>query len=363
MSRIVFHTEQSALPPLPVAGETHVWLYGSSAPASHIGVVGSQALDTAYRLGVPPSRAAIDFLSIAMAVTAADTFVLRDDTFNRWSFGQFEIVLPLADRIAGRACSTSLIHAPVSQRRHLALHFCNGGNVASTGGSGSPPPTCCRSFQSRLCRTILRRPRQRDRRFGPHCRRLPTASGKSRLAGDADHQKRVAALNPVACQRMPVNTYPTLKNFRRGQHSDSKLSVFGPGGSWVPDAHELPRKTTGVPLRLRKRVDRPEPPAYAAADRFSKHTHGPSALSVRCPKNLGYCRYPRGHRKSIQIYDERRNGVRPRWRRLFSQPRRRNGFLWEVETAQSAMRSLRAMLDPEVVAACSQRCRSYLLRI
>src|SRR5579871_3239117 len=96
MSRIVFHPERTGLPPSPIAGEVHVWLYGSSPPAPHIGVVGSQAYDAASRLCVQPSRAAMDFLSIAMAVTAADTFVLRDATFNRWN-REFEIVLPLAE--------------------------------------------------------------------------------------------------------------------------------------------------------------------------------------------------------------------------------------------------------------------------
>jgi hypothetical protein len=38
----------------------------------------------------------MDFLSIAMAVTAADIFVLRDASFNRWN-REFDIVLPLAE--------------------------------------------------------------------------------------------------------------------------------------------------------------------------------------------------------------------------------------------------------------------------
>jgi hypothetical protein len=213
MSRIVFHTEQSALPPSPVAGETHVWLYGSSAPASHIGVVGSQALDTAYRLGVPPSRAAIDFLSIAMAVTAADTFVLRDDTFNRWN-REFEIVLPLADPDRWKG---------VQHELESTLLFLSGDTWHFTFATGGMwPPTaeavrrrqpvadlskvdCVALFSGGLDSAIGALDLIAD-----GCRPL-LVSHASR--GDADHQKRVAALIPVACQRMPVNTYPTLKNF------------------------------------------------------------------------------------------------------------------------------------------------------
>jgi hypothetical protein len=212
MPRLVFHTEQATLPPSPVAGETHVWLYGSSPPAPHIGVVGSQAFDAASHLGVQPSRTAIDFLSIAMAVTAADTFVLRDDAFNRWN-REFEIVLPLADPDRWRH---------VQQALESTLLFLSGDTWHfdfATGGMWPPPAEairrrrpvadlskvdCVALFSGGLDSAIGALDLIADGN------RPLLVSHASR--GDADHQQRVATHLPASCQRMAINTYPTLKD-------------------------------------------------------------------------------------------------------------------------------------------------------
>ena len=95
MTRLIFHVDRESIPEQPDEN-IHVWLYGPSPPLEHAGSVGAQALEEASRLTLRPSPAAIDFMSIAMAVTAADTFVARADARGGWS-RDFEIVLPLAD--------------------------------------------------------------------------------------------------------------------------------------------------------------------------------------------------------------------------------------------------------------------------
>lgn len=82
MTRLLFHTSEQSIPTEP-DDQIHVLLYGSSPPHPHVGVVGNKVLDIASRLVVRPSTAAMDFLAIAMAVTAADTFVSRDAAADR----------------------------------------------------------------------------------------------------------------------------------------------------------------------------------------------------------------------------------------------------------------------------------------
>ena len=106
MTRIVCHAGRTGVPELP-DGYIHVWLYGPSPPYTHVGTVGAQAMDAASRLMLRPSLAAMDLLSIAMAVTAADTFVLRADAPDGWG-RSFDIVLPLADPVPWEAVRPAL---------------------------------------------------------------------------------------------------------------------------------------------------------------------------------------------------------------------------------------------------------------
>lgn len=83
MTLIKCEVDFARLPAAKSTDEIHVLLYGSSA-TSHVGAIGSRLGEMMQRLSVPPSAASVDLVSIAMAVTAADTFVLRDEAPDGW---------------------------------------------------------------------------------------------------------------------------------------------------------------------------------------------------------------------------------------------------------------------------------------
>lgn len=94
MTLLKCEVDGSLLPGTPVEDQISVLLYGSSSPAAHVGVVGSNLSHMMERLSVPPNSAAVDLVSIAMAVTAADTFILRDHAADGWR-RDISIDLPL----------------------------------------------------------------------------------------------------------------------------------------------------------------------------------------------------------------------------------------------------------------------------
>jgi hypothetical protein len=208
MTRLVFHVDQREIPE-EADGSIHVWLYGPSPPRSFVGVVGHQALEIASRLMVRPSVAAMDFVTVAMAVTAADTFVLRDGAPDGWS-RSFEIVLPVADPESWRKVK------PILERGLLFLssdHW----DFEFVGGGVRPPST----FDIRRRRSVIDLSKV-------DCVSLFSGGLDSGIGAidlledgkrpllvshaahkDADRQVTVAALLPNACERMSVNTYPT----------------------------------------------------------------------------------------------------------------------------------------------------------
>ncbi|WP_448886766.1 Qat anti-phage system QueC-like protein QatC [Enterobacter hormaechei] len=54
-------------------------------PRNDIATIGKPVYDAIKRLGVQISDEVMDFLTISMAVTAADTFIVRDDCFDGWT--------------------------------------------------------------------------------------------------------------------------------------------------------------------------------------------------------------------------------------------------------------------------------------
>lgn len=94
MTKIVFHHDHTHLPP---ASESilPVQLYGlTGQQRGDISTIGNPIIEKIKRLGVQISPQVMDFLSIALAITAADTFVRREDATDGWS-RQLSIELPL----------------------------------------------------------------------------------------------------------------------------------------------------------------------------------------------------------------------------------------------------------------------------
>jgi len=113
---LVFHHNHQLLPPadddlLPVQ------LYGLSGQGrGDISIIGNPVIDKVKRLGVRVPAQVMDFLTIALAVTAADTFIRRSDAVDGWT-RQFSIQLPLHEPGRWQLLNKDL------QR---ALHFLSG---------------------------------------------------------------------------------------------------------------------------------------------------------------------------------------------------------------------------------------------
>jgi hypothetical protein len=208
MTRFVFHGDRKSVPDEP-DGDVHVWLYGSSPPYDHVGTVGARAYDAATRLSLQPSRAAMDLLSIAMAVTAADTFILRADEPDGWR-RTFEMQLPLSEPERW---------LPLKADLEATLRFLSSDlwHFEFTSGGMDPPPLaeiksrnrvvnlakvdCVSLFSGGLDSAIGALDL-----IGKGIRPLLVSHASSH---DADKQNIVSGLLPSACERMSVNSYPT----------------------------------------------------------------------------------------------------------------------------------------------------------
>lgn len=115
MTQLVFHHDIEQLKNLP-NGVAPVRLYGMGDKYLQIAHIGNKVLDSVRRLGVELNNQVMDFLTIAMAVTAADTFVLRKDTANGWC-RSFSITLPL--------CQPDIWHTNKANLERI-LHFLSG---------------------------------------------------------------------------------------------------------------------------------------------------------------------------------------------------------------------------------------------
>ncbi|MBC6556275.1 DNA-binding protein [Citrobacter braakii] len=116
MTQLVFHHEHRLL---PRASENllPVQLYGLSGQGrGDISIIGNPAIDRIKRLGVKIPAQVMDFLSIALAVTAADTFVQRESSEDGWT-RQLSLRLPLHEPSRWIALKKEL---------ESALHFLSG---------------------------------------------------------------------------------------------------------------------------------------------------------------------------------------------------------------------------------------------
>lgn len=133
MTHLVFHHDHRLLPP---AGENllPVQLYGLSGQGrGDVSIIGNPAIDRIKRLGVKIPAQVMDFLSIALAVTAADTFVQRESSEDGWT-RQLSLRLPLHEPSRWIALKKEL---------ESALHFLSGDIwdfEFCTGGFAPPEP-------------------------------------------------------------------------------------------------------------------------------------------------------------------------------------------------------------------------------
>ncbi|WP_026871749.1 Qat anti-phage system QueC-like protein QatC [Inquilinus limosus] len=96
MTRVVLDLDPQRLGDGLDAGDIPVLLYGAHPPVPGAGVIGNDLRDRFERLVVPPSRQAMDLVAVAMGVTAADTFVLRDDAADGWR-REIELDVPVTE--------------------------------------------------------------------------------------------------------------------------------------------------------------------------------------------------------------------------------------------------------------------------
>jgi len=130
MTRLVFHHDHCSLPAASPS-VMPVQLYGLSGQGrGDISVIGNPIVDKIKRLGVNLTPEAMDFLSIALAVTAADTFVRRNDAADGWS-RQISIQLPLHEPDRWTALVDTL---------EKAFHFLSGDQWEFQFSNGGFPP-------------------------------------------------------------------------------------------------------------------------------------------------------------------------------------------------------------------------------
>jgi hypothetical protein len=130
VTKLVFHHNHHLLPAasddlLPVQ------LYGLSGQSrGDISVIGNPVIEKVKRLGVRLAAQVMDFLTIALAVTAADTFVRRGDSADGWT-RQLSIRLPLHDPDRWQ---------PLEKGLQAALHFLSGDIWEFEFQDGGYPP-------------------------------------------------------------------------------------------------------------------------------------------------------------------------------------------------------------------------------
>jgi len=130
MINVFVHHDKSKL---PVASDNiiPVHIYGlGDHERSDISIIGHPAIDKIKRLGVKLSEKSIDFLTIALSVTAADTFISRESAADGWA-REILLTIPLADPSPWENTKESL---------ESALHFLSGDIWSIKFSSGGYPP-------------------------------------------------------------------------------------------------------------------------------------------------------------------------------------------------------------------------------
>jgi len=127
LKKLVFHHDHRKLPHQTI-DLLPVQLYRIN---NHMSFIGNTLLKTLEQKGSCISEQAMDFLSIAMAVTAADTFILRNDSDDGWH-RQINLELPLCNPEQWKV---------VKNKLEKTLYFLSGDTWSfSFVGGGIKPP-------------------------------------------------------------------------------------------------------------------------------------------------------------------------------------------------------------------------------
>ena len=210
MIRLQCHVDPATIPPTDQPGVVHVYLYGSQPARPGSGSIGNQAKAALLRLGVAPRTAAVDLLSLSLAVTAADTFLPRSDADDSWA-RDIELHVPL---------SRPQQWEPVKSDLERMLRFLTGDKwrlVLSEGGR--PAPTQF-EVNTRRNGADISKADFVSLFSGGLDSGVATLAAMSRgerpllvshaYRGDADYQDAVAALLPSPPERLALNANPEM---------------------------------------------------------------------------------------------------------------------------------------------------------
>lgn len=121
--------------------EQHPVLLYQSDRSGDVSSIGSPILDKIKRLGVPIEDTSMDFLTLSLAVVAADTFVPRTDSANGWT-RCMKLIVPLVQ---------PQIWATVKNHLQNMLHFLSGDLWELefvSGGMSTPAPFKSNRFKA-----------------------------------------------------------------------------------------------------------------------------------------------------------------------------------------------------------------------
>ena len=133
MTCLICHHNDNLLPKA-TPGNIPVLMYGATSPRYDAASIGNQAYKEVKRLGVSVPQTAIDFLTISMAVTAADTFVVRENTAQDGWARDIRLVVPIGEPQRWE---------PATRTLEKALRFLSGDNweiELHEGGPLAPSP-------------------------------------------------------------------------------------------------------------------------------------------------------------------------------------------------------------------------------
>ena len=209
MTRIVLDIDPEHLASRLGDEDYAVQLYATSTEISDAGVIGADFLDKFERLSTPPVAQTVDLVSVALAVTAADTFMYREDEPDGWTRTiEVDLCVHEPDRWNALAASLARLLGFLSGDI-WSFHFRGGGHRppspldvrARSKAVDLSSINCIALFSGGL-----------DSALGVHD--LIDAGKRPLLVshaprGDKSFQDAVAALLPAHIQRFSFNSYPT----------------------------------------------------------------------------------------------------------------------------------------------------------